>query len=98
MTLEQIFERALESFRSPAVEQRFPYTYADDFVRLHPEIIPSAYVREPIDSRAGAGLAIERWAKAIDVSTEQLASTLAGAYMIEFHLYSEDIENAIMDL
>lgn len=74
-------------------EHRVPYTYADDFLRLHPAIVPEEYVKEPITSRAAAGLTIERWAKGIGVSTEELAEVLCQAYCEEWHLYevySED--------
>lgn len=83
---------ANQVFRFPASPGRVPYTYADDFLCLHPQIVPDEYVREPINSRCAAGLVIERWAEGINVDVEELALVLAEAYMEEHHLYLEETD------
>lgn len=88
--LLKVRKAANDVYKCRGIRGRFPYTYADDFLRCHPELVPSEYVNEVIDSRCAAGLAIERWARGIGVDERELYEVLAEAYMNEFHIYLEE--------
>jgi len=64
---------------------RWPYTYAADFVRTHPRLLPlsSWDTLLPVLSRADASHAIGLWAEQLGVTHESLARVLADGYLIE---------------
>jgi hypothetical protein len=67
---------------------RWPNTYAYDFLRSHPELLPEA-VREqagPIDSRAAAAGAVRLWAQAAGVPADSIRAILADAYLEQHHI------------
>jgi hypothetical protein len=85
--LDEVFDKAVRAFaRDNLIETRYPYTYSADFLRSHPDILPSEYGGIRPDSRGEADEVIEMWAMDLDVSKEDLAKTLADAYIVEYHL------------
>ncbi len=65
-TVEDILNATrTDTYREQYIPTRYPYTYAADFVRQHPEIVPSQYLRgnEDMMSRADASGVIHRWAE-----------------------------------
>lgn len=69
------------------IPTRYPYTYACDYLRGHPHIIPDEVLdlwplrpRDPM-SRADASLVRELWASLTGVSDAQSAILLADAYL-----------------
>lgn len=70
-------------------ETRDPYTYAADFLRAHPDLLPAhitavvAEDEERIRSRSEASQARQAWVKELGISDEQAARILASAYLVE---------------
>lgn len=62
---------------------RWPYTYAYDLVRQHPEIVPSSVARhDGLLSRADAAGVCRRWALAAQIDAQVLVHTLAYVYCV----------------
>lgn len=88
---------ALDSFRTVVnahvqktarpvfIPSRYPYTYAADFLRAHPEMVPGHIRKEliVIESRSDASLARERWAEDLGIDDADAAEVLADAYLKE---------------
>lgn len=77
----------LDQTSNPYTPGRYPYTYACDFIRTNPHVVPAA-VRFQVTaddptmfSRAEASQLIDLWATAEGRTVEDLARTLADAYM-----------------
>lgn len=73
---------------SSYIPGRWPYTYAADFMRSHPELLPTS-VREAvgtIDSRHAASQAVGRWAQEVGAPADEIKAILADAYLEQHHI------------
>jgi hypothetical protein len=64
---------------------RYPYTYAADFLRAHPEMVPG-HIRQKmvvIESRSDASQARSLWADELGIDDADAAEVLANAYLKE---------------
>ncbi len=93
MTTQPISE-AIRTYQPPTRETfsptRYPYTYACDYLRGNPHIIPVEVFEDPglwtaqnssLMSRADASRVRQRWAELTGISDEEAAILLAGAYL-----------------
>jgi len=86
--LEDIIQSATYSFRQPFIESRYPYTYAYDFLKSHPELVPVRHVDAYFaGSRALTSVIVRRWAEDEEIDHDQLVRVLADAYMKEHHIH-----------
>lgn len=84
---ERVFFHMKPHVRSQFSSNRWPYTYANDFVRAHEEVIPdSIWDQMEISggvTRAQASQARTHWANLLHVSDYDVAELLACGYIIE---------------
>lgn len=71
--------------RQGFIPSRYPYTYAADFLRAHPEMVPGHIRKElvVIESRSDASRARQRWAEELGIDDADAAEVLADAYLKE---------------
>lgn len=65
------------------IPSRWPHTYAADFVRGHPQLLPDSVRAELDGSRRSASAAIRAWAQTLDLPADALKAVLADAYLEE---------------
>jgi hypothetical protein len=81
------------------IPTRWPATYAADFLRTHPGLLPDAVeVEMDTGSRGSASHAIRCWGMAIDVPVDALKKVLADAYLVEHHIPLEHADQQRADL
>lgn len=78
------------------VPNRWPYTYAVDFIRAHESVIPDRIWERvgsdvAIYSREAASRARTLWARELDISDSVVAEHLAAAYLREHFARPEPI-------
>ena len=84
---DQVIFHAKPTPREQFSASRWPFTYANDFVRTHEDIIPDA-VWDEIEisgppSRAQASIARTKWANSLGLLDVDVAEMLACGYIIE---------------
>jgi hypothetical protein len=77
------------------IPSRYPYTYAADFLRGHPDMVP-AWLRDELDgSRGSASQVRTKWAERLGIDDREAAEILANAYLEENKV--EDVPNEIRE-
>jgi hypothetical protein len=85
--LGNVRQATLAAMENGYTPSRWPVTYAADFLRAHPELLPDTVgVDLDAGSRASAIHAIRCWATAMGVPVAALNKVLADAYLIEHHI------------
>lgn len=72
------------------IRSRYPYTYAYDLLREHPDLVPAAVENRVISrdgapnpaSRAGVAKLVEVWAEMEGVDDTEICVPLADAYLV----------------
>jgi len=104
MTTQSIDEaiRNTPTGREAFIPTRYPYTYACDYLRSNPQIIPVEVFEDPglwtaqnssLMSRADASRVRQRWAELTGMSDDTAAILLAGAYLTAAGI---EVPNAVL--
>lgn len=84
---QRVFFHMKPAVRSVFSVSRWPYTYANDFVRAHESIIPDVIWDQMEISggvtRSQAAQARTRWANSLHLNDYEVAELLACGYLIE---------------
>jgi hypothetical protein len=88
--LRQLANAAVDSSRMPFLPNRYPTTYACDFLRNHWEVVP-AHIAQMIDgdpsrpqgSRSAASYVRQAWAAELGIDDDVVARIFADAHLRE---------------
>lgn len=83
ITVDQLVHEATASaIATTYIPTRYPYTYACDFIRQHPQVVPVDAGRTYGEiSRSEVGPIIRRWAEIERCDADDLINALADAYL-----------------